>query len=310
MNICSIIMFHYVREMEHTKYPKIKGRRVSEFKSQLDYMQSRYKFITMNDCINAIYCDMKLPTNAALLTFDDGYLDHYTNVFPILDERKIQGSFFAPVRTITENKVLDVNKIHFILASVASLNDLLADIYKCLDQHRDQYHLNSNDYYFAKLAKASRFDTKEVIFIKRLLQVELDEELRGIITDKLFRKYVTTDEKAFAQELYMSKDQFKCMVRNGMYVGSHGFNHYWLDTLPENKQEEEVNKSLDFLKEIGSDLTAWAMCYPYGSYNDSLVSILKRKNCKLALTTNVQVAELSQESAYKLPRLDTNDIKH
>jgi hypothetical protein len=35
---------------------------------------------------------------------------------------------------------------------------------------------------------------------------------------------------------------------------------------------------------------------------------LKKKNCKLGLTTKVDIASLSKENAFTLERLDTNDL--
>ena len=165
-----------------------------------------------------------------------------------------------------------------------------------------------NDYYWQKLAKASRFDPAEVIFVKRLLQVELDEECRRKMTDSLFKQYVTDDEAAFSRELYMNKDQMKCMLRHGMCIGSHGYDHYWLDSLTPEKQAEELDKSMDFLREIGVDMDSWVMCYPYGASNESLISLLKERGCKLGLTTDVAVANLSCNDVFHLPRLDTNDL--
>ena len=77
-----------------------------------------------------------------------------------------------------------------------------------------------------------------------------DETLRKLIVDQLFRKYVSDDEASFSRELYMSVDQIKCMSRNGMYIGSHGYNHYWLNALPAEKQEQEIDKSLQFLSSV------------------------------------------------------------
>ncbi len=98
------------------------------------------------------------------------------------------------------------------------------------------------------------------------------------------------------------------MMRNGMYFGSHGYDHYWLNSLSKEKQAVEVDKSLQFLKALGVDVSNWIMNYPYGAYDDSLIEIIKARGCKLALTTKVAVAELSVEHAYILPRLDTNDL--
>ncbi|MBR1672986.1 MAG: polysaccharide deacetylase family protein, partial [Fretibacterium sp.] len=307
-NLCFVVMYNYVRELSYTRYPDIKGLTVPLFKEQIAYLQKYYHFVRVRDIIAAVYEEKSLPENAVWLTFDDGYADHYQNVFPILDELGIEGAFFVPGKTVMEHKVLDVNKVHFVLASVKDVSNLLTDIYRLLDKYRDAYALESNDYYFQKLAKANRFDLKEVIFVKRLLQVELPEELRNIITDNLFRKYVSENEVAFAQELYMTEDQLRCMLRHGMYVGSHGYGHYWLDSLPREKQADEVDRGLDFLKCIGSDTENWIMNYPYGAYNNSLIEIIRNRGCKLGLSTRVAVAELTKDNAFTLPRLDTNDL--
>ena len=106
----------------------------------------------------------------------------------------------------------------------------------------------------------------------------------------------------------MNKDQMKCMVRHGMCVGSHGYDHYWLDSLVPEQQAKEVDESLKFLRDIGVDMDSWVMCYPYGACNESLIQIIKERGCKLGLTTRVAEADLSVDNAFLLPRLDTNDF--
>ena len=93
-----------------------------------------------------------------------------------------------------------------------------------------------------------------------------------------------------------------------MYVGSHGFDHYWLDSLPKNEQEREIDLSLDFLKGLGSDIKRWIMCYPHGAFNKSLLSVLKHRNCIVGLTTRIGIADLNRNEPFTLKRLDTNDL--
>ena len=305
----TIVMYHYVRELKHSRFPEIRGLSLDLFREQIEFILKHYTVVTMEEVIEAIENSKHdLPNNALLLTFDDGYIDHYTNVFPILNEKKIQGSFFPPAKVVMENKVLDVNKVHFILASVTDKNLIVQSILSIVDKNRQKYSLEEGEYYLKRYAKKSRFDTKEVIFIKRTLQMGLPEELRGIIVDYLFNNYVTKDEKVFAKELYMNLDQIKCMNRLGMFFGSHAYEHYWLNTLEKEKQEEEIDKSIKFLKEIGCNLDKWAMSYPYGGYDSSLLDILQNRGCKLGLTTKVDIANLQVDNPLTLPRLDTNDI--
>lgn len=307
-NKVTIVMYHYVRPLQGSRYPTLKGLDLPLFISQLDFLQKNYHFITMEQLIDAIENDSQLPPKSILLTFDDAYIDHFTNVFPILLARKIQGSFYAPAKAISEGTVLDVNKIHFILASTQNANDLIARTFRELDKYRHEHQLESNEFYFDKLAVANRFDTKEIIFVKRLLQKELPEKVRDKILNVLFEEYVGLSEKAFSTELYMNRDQLRVMLQNGMHIGNHGYEHYWLNSLPEDRQRVEVQKGCDFLNSIGVDMSRWTMCYPYGAYNQSLINILQETNCKLSLTTAVDVADLSSHNRFELPRLDTNDL--
>jgi|APSaa5957512535_1039671.scaffolds.fasta_scaffold04118_5 peptidoglycan/xylan/chitin deacetylase (PgdA/CDA1 family) len=312
MSICTVISYHYVRKVFETRFPRIKALNLSSFREQIAYMKRFYIFVTAQDCIDAIYTKKKLPRNAALLTFDDGYSDHYMNVFPILDDAGIQGCFFLPVSAVRDGRVLDVNKIHFILASVKNIDQLQLDIFDILNRLRSEgYTIASNDDLYQKLAIDGKcaeylsFDSSQVVFIKQLLQRELTQDIRSSIIDELFKRYVTNNELAFARELYLSEDQIHTMVRHGMIVGNHGYEHRWMNTLSAIEQKKEVESSNEFLQKFGMNLDNWLMCYPYGAYDASLQSICTENGCSLAFTTEVGIAELKKENALTLPRLDT-----
>jgi peptidoglycan/xylan/chitin deacetylase (PgdA/CDA1 family) len=307
----TIIMYHYVRELPDTPYPKIKGLPTRLFKEQVAYLEKYYQFVTVEECINACYSGADFPSNAVLLTFDDGYIDHYTNVFPLLKEKGIQGAFFPPAEAILENKVLDANKIQFLLAQNISTQSLMNIVFKSLDKHRKEFSLKSGDYYFSKFVQKTLVDSKEIAFIKYLLQAVLEEKPRQLIINELFYKYINADEKAFSKELYMSIDQLQCMAQNGMYIGNHSYTHNWMDKLSPSQQEKEIELSLNFLRKIGAPIENWVMCYPFGAYDNSLIEILKKSKCKLGITStsiNQGIAILDRENAFSLGRLDTNDL--
>jgi peptidoglycan/xylan/chitin deacetylase (PgdA/CDA1 family) len=98
------------------------------------------------------------------------------------------------------------------------------------------------------------------------------------------------------------------MVRAGMYVGSHGHAHRWLDTMEQAGQSREIELSLEFLSGIGAPTDDWIMCYPYGGQNRALVDLLTRYRCRAGVTTRVAVADMSVDEPLLLPRLDTNDL--
>lgn len=308
MSKLTIIMYHYVRNIIDSKYPKIKGLELDLFVEQINYLKKKFNIITMEELLESNTKKKQLPINSALLTFDDGYIDHYTNVYPILKENNLQGSFYIPAKPILEHKLLDVNKIHFILSSVKNINDLLSDIFIDINEFKSKFQLDSYNDYFSTFAKENRFDDKEAVFVKRLLQHGLPEELRNSLSSKYFEKYVGFKESAFAKELYMNKYQIRQMIRDGMHVGCHGYDHYWWDKLNKNELKEEIEKSKEFLKSLGCNMSTLTACYPYGSTNELVVSELTRQGCNLAFTTEVRIADTSTDSRFLYPRLDTNDF--
>ena len=203
--------------------------------------------------------------------------------------------------------MLDVNKIHFILAS-AKESELLEELYRQMDYYRgEEYSFPSNQELFQEYGKASRFDTAETVFIKRMLQTVLPEELRTVMASNLFRRFVGLEEKAFSRELYMNRDQIRMMKMAGMYIGLHGYDHYWLANLPYAEMKEDVEKALDVLDEW-IDRKAWVMNYPYGNTSQEVIRCIAEHGCVLGLTTEVRAACLGVEDPYRIPRLDCNDF--
>lgn len=302
-----ISMYHYTRDLKHSRYPEIKGLDVKLFREQIAFMKSNFNIVTMEQVLEAISTKDKLPEKALLLTFDDGYADNYNVAMPILEEYGVQGSFFIPGKTFTTHQLLDVNKIHYVLAS-ANIYNLVEDLKKEMDYYRGQeFQYTPTEELFAKYAVASRFDIKETVFVKQMLQTVLPEKLRNIISSKLFAKYVGVTEEQLAYELYMSEEQIRTMKRHGMFIGIHGYDHYWLGNLPVEQMENDISLALDALDEF-VDRKQWVMNYPYGNYNKDVLAYISKQGACLGLTTEVRLADIDKDNPLELPRLDCNDF--
>lgn len=302
-----ISMYHYTRDLKHSRYPEIKGLDVNLFREQIAFMKSNFNIVTMEQALETISTKEKLPEKALLLTFDDGYADNYTVAMPVLEEYGVQGSFFIPGKTFTTHQLLDVNKIHYVLAS-ANIYNLVEDLKKEMDYYRGQeFQYASTEELFAKYAVASRFDIKETVFVKQMLQTVLPEKLRNIISSKLFAKYVGVTEEQLAYELYMSEEQIRTMKRHGMFIGIHGYDHYWLGNLPVEQMENDISLALDALDEF-VDRKQWVMNYPYGNYNKDVLAYISKQGACLGLTTEVRLADIDKDNPLELPRLDCNDF--
>src|SRR5262245_17765624 len=110
---CLIVFYHYVRDVERTPFPAIKGLSRAGFAAQLDWLQARYDVIDGAAFERAVLSGMPFTRPTALLTFDDGFIDHYEHVFPLLEARKIGGIFFIAGATLAARPMLlNVHKTH------------------------------------------------------------------------------------------------------------------------------------------------------------------------------------------------------
>ena len=191
-------MYHYVREIKKSKFQNLKGLEFKDFKKQINFFIKHFNIISHNDLVEILQTKKIPKKKSILLTFDDGYIDHWKYVFPYLREKRITGNFYPPVQVIKNNKVLDVNKIHFILEKELDRKKILKSIFKYTNKYlnKDEYSLNLN-----KIETKNRYDDKETVIIKRLLQTHLPLKIREKITNKLFNEIVSHSEESFSKKL-------------------------------------------------------------------------------------------------------------
>lgn len=308
MNTCKIIMYHYVRPIKNSLFSNIKGLEVEGFQRQIKFFQKNFHFVSIEDVMDNIYQNKDLPKNSVLLTFDDGFKDHFKHVFPFLKKLEINAAFFPPALPIIENRVLDVHKIHFILASTPNYQLIVDEIFHLIKKFSVEFDLKKPEEYFSELAISSRFDPKEIVFIKRILQRNLPTSVRNKITDLLFKKFIKESENIFSSKLYMNMDEIHEMVDYGMYFGSHSYSHQWLSHLSSKELKLELEKSIKFYNTINSGTKNLIMCYPYGDYNENTIAQLIKSGFKAGLTTKVGDATISKSNIFSLERYDTNDF--
>ncbi len=307
-NQLTVVMYHYVRPIAESSYPEIRGLELAAFEGQLDYIESHYNVVSAAEVVASVGGRKPLPMAPLLLTFDDGYSDHYRHVFPLLKRHKLKGVFFPPARAVCEREMLDVNKVHFILASACNMSMLVQYIDAAVESGLGEFDLASVADYRERFWKGNRFDPPDVVYVKRMLQLALPTELRTRLTTELFHRYVSEDEYAFADDLYVTEQQLREMLDGGMNVGSHGYAHNWLDSLTAQEQASDIDRSLDMLERIGLSRCGFYFCYPYGAYTSETIDILRARNCAIAFTTKVGLAPLHLVDMLEVPRLDTNDL--
>lgn len=137
-----ILMYHGI-----LKNPKKQKRFIvteSTFESDLKYLNDNgYNTIFMNDLVDYVYNDKKLPNKPIIITFDDGYYNNYLYAFPLLKKYKCK-MVLSPigicVDQYSENGDKNPNYAH---VSWDDINEMIKSGYVEIQNHTYNMHKNS-----------------------------------------------------------------------------------------------------------------------------------------------------------------------
>ena len=299
----TIVMYHFIRPVSG-RFPGFAAIEPAAFREQLRYLRRHYTPIRLADVADAVNGSTRLPPRPVVLTFDDGYREHYADVFPLLAEHGISGTFFAAGSALVNRRVLGANKVQFVLAAAGDTDSVVETIDRALEASR-MVGIGTVADYRARWWAPSRFDNAAVVYAKRMLQHGLPDDVRETTLDTLFRRYVTADEAAFAEELYFTVDQAREMRSAGMEFGGHGDRHVPLPLLDPNEQALEIDASIDSLERIGAPRAPFLYCYVKGEHDATSLELLRARGCAVAVTTREDLARPAIDNLLTLPRLDT-----
>ncbi len=300
---CTIVFYHYVRDVERTPFPDIKGLSVAAFAAQLDWLQARFDVIDGAAFEGAVLTATPFDRPTALLTFDDGFVDHYANVFPILHARGLGGIFFVSGATLgPQPRLLNVHKTHFLLSqlgaarfSVEAANALEASgVATAAPDAREGIY---------------RYDEAPDVRVKRILNYEAPYPVADAVLSALFKRHLG-DSEEFARELYLSASQVREMANGGMTFGFHTETHPVLSRLPRDAQRAELQNGVPLIQHLTGQSHV-SFCYPYGflhTYNADTLDVLAECGYSMAFNTVRREAVIGAEPRYELPRFDTRDV--
>ncbi|MDC6466080.1 polysaccharide deacetylase family protein [Flavobacteriaceae bacterium] len=300
------IMYHYVRPRDE-KFPHLFRLDLNSFKKQLDYFESNFGFISKESFIDSIR--NKEKKNGVVLTFDDGLICHYKNVFPELKKRGLWGIFYIPTFPFKYNEILDVHRIHILLS-----NCNVKELYTYLLNLKIEkiFDMNKIDE-FKRLTYINQKNDQYSLLIKRILNYYIKYNQRKKVIDELFNEFLK--DNFSTKDVYISIDNLKEMESEGMMIGSHTENHLVMSKLSEKLQKYEVENSFKFIENEVGYLDIKTFCYPYGgfhTFDSKTENILSNYGCEFSF--NVEQREITQDDLTNriqaLPRFDCNQFKH
>lgn len=296
------IMYHYVRD----KSPKLKIRNYLDFDvfcKQLDFFEKEYGIFRMED-FQELALGKKPTKNKVILTFDDGLSDHYDFVLPELVKRKITGIFYISSYPYEQKRLIDVHRVHYLIANFDS-KLLLDDIINLCGG------MNINENHFLDKTYLKQNNDSNITEIKRILNYYMSSIEKTVLLDRIFSHYCI-DEKELLWDFYIKEENLKEFIESGQIIGNHTFSHQVLSSLNESSQTEEICKTHQFIRSLGKQEIN-TFCYPYGGdhvFNDFTHRILNDIDTDFSFS--VESRDITQNDLdckrLSLPRYDCNEF--
>lgn len=303
----AIVMYHYLREARPGR-PALPPAR---FRAQILDFRRRFDLVGPEELLSGSW-----PPRPLMLTFDDGYREHYELAFPLLAELGLRGLFGPVPEAAQEGRVLISHQIQMLLALPTDPAILAAEIEAFLKDRNPGF--SGAGYQAANPPGPGQNPAR--FFVRTILQqdlppsrrlaspLELDLETRRELTETLFARHLTADSAALAAELYAAPAELKEMVRGGQALCLHGQSHTWLGPLPAEEQKRELDQARQFILNLGAGPENLGLCYPYGSYSPETISLARAAGLAFALTTRPQPIGPEAENRFTWGRYDAETL--
>lgn len=267
----NVLLYHRVEDIK-TSYSIIVGR--ENFEKQIKFISSNYRVLRCDED----WGDIKEKSVA--LTFDDGYVDFYTEVLPILKKYKVPATVFVATAGINNNKEFWWDELENILSQ--------RDLPEVLITKRGKYSVKdySNR---AEMILDIRNDVIDNDYLER------DEEIKAL--------------RAQVKPLLSNRDRYRTLNEEELQllaeeplitIGAHTINHIRCDKESYDVQMREIKESKKILEGIiNKDIDLFA--YPNGDIGTDTRMILKELGFKRAFTCEHACIDYDKDK-FDIPR--------
>ena len=300
-------MYHYVRDLPRTRYPRIKGLLIDEFHAQVKWLSSEFEMVSLEAAIEFLEGRYHPRRDLCMLSFDDGLKEHHSDVMPILAERNIQGIFGIITGCVEQGVVAPVHMNHFLTATLdfdEYQKAFLDEIENVSPGLLDQVAVDSDE-----AQRSYPLDTREMATFKLLVNFRLHPGLRDGVIRRLFERYCG-HERPFANELYMNWQEIRQLQQAGMLIAGHTHSHQPLSTMNAEELAYDVRTCRGALEQHIIPQELWPFSYPYGkrnSYSPAAIEALQHAGYVCAFGTeagrNVDGTDL-----FELYRVDCKGV--
>lgn len=243
----TVLTYHRVVTREDPRFdPGVIDATAHELDRQLAIMRLHFTPIALEDLLASLEGG-SLPRNPALVTFDDGYRECHDVALPILQRHGFRAVFFLATDFIIRRRVFWWDRIAYITArSPKSSIEIDYPLRLRLSLEPDRNATRKRLLSLVKSFYALDVE-KFLVNLARSAEVEWTE----------------STERHYADELIMTWDHARALLRAGMAVASHTRTHRVLQTIrPAELAPELAGSRQDLETELGQPVRA--VSFPVG----------------------------------------------
>lgn len=268
---------------------------VDTFRQQLGLLKSHYSIVSLEQVLDALDRKTILPSNAALITFDDGYKNNFEVAFPLLKEMEIPATIFLTVDRIGSDNPLWVDEIYLLL-------------------HAD--NCSGNDLPFVNELASDLFTTGRTwesycVTVEALKRCGKDS--RESYLNKLRKVAVIKDDSKYEDFCLLGWDDVIRMRDSGLIsFGVHTATHRILTDLNKDEWELEIHAPRKKLEKfLGTHVRTF--CFPNGrpdiDFREDHIAYLRSCGYSCSFTTKADLFSFNECDCMQVSRIPSgNDI--
>jgi len=257
---------------------------VERFREQIKFFLNNYNIISLED-LNIALRSNRLIKDSLVITFDDGYRNMYSVVYPILKEYGIPATVFLVTGLVGTGQWAWVDKVEYLL-----INTPLREL-RLTGLNLD-------------LTLGDLTQRREAIIELKGMLKSCEEEKKVETIQELEGKSLVDWGQPMENYEFLNWDEIKEMNRNKITFGAHTVNHPILSRCDFEKAKHEILDSKRTIEEkLGSEITTF--CYPNGKHEDYTPQIKDfcRKHFDCAVTANHGIISADRLDLYELCRI-------
>lgn len=277
-----ILMYHRVLDGSRNEtYPCQPGMYVTAktFRMQIEFLKKNYEVLPLKTLLNEYFNKRNLK-NCCSLSFDDGWIDNYSNASLILKDLNVPAAFFLATSFIGTGRIFWSEEVSCFLY----YSDWETK-YRALKKHIGSQHI-------LKMMCSNRLDEQEkltnfVLYLKGA---------KKHIRDKFIAEISEINHTKLENiQTMMDWSQIVEMHQTGLFdFYPHSHNHELLTYMEKDRIAEEILLSKKFIENKLNRDVADIFCYPSGKKNDLVIETLKNFNFRYGIGTKRGVLDYAR----------------